>query len=77
MLLLDTEPGGRKWKKRFYFDRNWLKNLGVGEVVSRAWSKQQTGSRCYILQLKIKECRWLFLTGIGSTTVMLRYKSRV
>ncbi|XP_071918974.1 uncharacterized protein [Coffea arabica] len=26
MLLLDTEPKNKKWKKRFYFDKNWVQH---------------------------------------------------
>ncbi|XP_071920734.1 uncharacterized protein [Coffea arabica] len=41
MLWLDTEPRGKGWKKRFYFDKNWLNFGEVGDIVANAWGKQQ------------------------------------
>ncbi|XP_071933546.1 uncharacterized protein [Coffea arabica] len=41
MLLLDTEPKYRKWKKRFYFDKNWVQNKEVKGIITTAWGKQQ------------------------------------
>lgn len=40
MLLLDTEPVGRRWKKRFYFDKRWLQYKEVHNVVGNAWRKE-------------------------------------
>ena len=57
MLLLDTELRGKRWKKRFYFDKNWLNFEEVGDIVEKAWRKQQYGSRLCKLQHRIKKCR--------------------
>ncbi|XP_071939813.1 uncharacterized protein [Coffea arabica] len=61
MMLLDTDSCGRKWKRRFFFDRNWLKHKEVGELISREWGRQQDGSRCFKLHQKIKSCRFALL----------------
>ncbi|XP_071939763.1 uncharacterized protein [Coffea arabica] len=62
MLVLDTNPGGRKCKKRFMFDRRWLLNKDVKEVVGRAWGEHQQGSRLYTVQCKIKKVRMNLLS---------------
>lgn len=36
MILLDTEPKSRKWKRRFYFDRSWLQHKEVGNIIKTA-----------------------------------------
>ena len=55
MLLLDIESKGKKWKKRFYFDRNSLNFSEVGDIVQKAWRKEQSGSRFFKLQHWRKE----------------------
>ncbi|XP_071925086.1 uncharacterized protein [Coffea arabica] len=61
ILLLDTQPEKRKWKKCFQFDRRWIEYAGVEEVISKAWKWEQEGSRLYKLQQKIKKCRLALL----------------
>ena len=61
MLLLETEPKSRKWKKRFYFDKNWVQHKEVKGIITTAWGKQQVGSKGFRLQQKIKECRMALL----------------
>ncbi|XP_027148760.1 uncharacterized protein LOC113749274 [Coffea eugenioides] len=62
MLLLHTEPSGRKWRRRFYFDRRWLQYQEVNGVVKKAWEREQVGSRFYQLKNRIKECRVALLS---------------
>ena len=53
MMLMETEPIRRNWKRRFYFDRKWLEYQEVGEVVAKAWGNRHEGSRFFRLQNKI------------------------
>ena len=46
---------GKKWKKRFMFDREWLQQENIGEVIGKAWREHQPGSRLYKVQCKIKK----------------------
>ena len=57
IVLFDTDSKGRKWKRRFFFDMNWVQYKEVGEIISREWGKQQEGSRFFKLHQKIKSCR--------------------
>ena len=57
MLVLDTNPVGKRWKKRFMFDRRWLLNKKIKEVIGNAWEEQQHGSKLYKVQCKIKKVR--------------------
>ncbi|XP_027090153.2 uncharacterized protein [Coffea arabica] len=57
MLLLDIRPGERKWKRRFMFDRRWLLQEDIREVVGKAWGEEQQGSRLYKVKCKIKRVR--------------------
>ncbi|XP_071914055.1 uncharacterized protein [Coffea arabica] len=62
MLLLHTEPKGRKWKRKFNFDRRWLQYQKVNGVVKRAWVKEQVGSRLFQIKNRIRECRMALLS---------------
>ncbi|XP_027093499.1 uncharacterized protein [Coffea arabica] len=57
MLLMDTRPVTKRWRRRFQFDARWLQYPKVENVVDSAWEKQQLGSRGYRITRKIKECR--------------------
>lgn len=57
MLVLDTRPARRRGKKRFMFDRRWLQQEDIGEVIRKAWGEQQQGSRLYKVQCKIRQVR--------------------
>ena len=46
-LILDTTPVEKKRRKRFMFDKRWLMQEDVGEVVKEAWEVDQQGSRDY------------------------------
>ena len=37
ILLFDTRMNLGKRKKRFYFDKRWLKREDIGEVIKSAW----------------------------------------
>ncbi|XP_071924940.1 uncharacterized protein [Coffea arabica] len=43
ILLLDTNPGMGRKKKRFYFDKRWLHKEGIQKVVEQAWNKEEHG----------------------------------
>ena len=57
MLVLDTKPVGRKWKRRFMFDRRWMMQKDIREVIGKAWGEEQQGSRLYKVKCKIKKVR--------------------
>ncbi|XP_071932920.1 uncharacterized protein [Coffea arabica] len=58
MLLVDTKPAmGKRWKKRFMFDRNWFQHKEVGNIVKLAWNTSCIRSRFFKFQFKIKQCR--------------------
>ncbi|XP_027108907.1 uncharacterized protein [Coffea arabica] len=58
MLLVDIKPAmGKRWKKRFVFDRNWLQHKEMGNIVKSAWNTSCIGSRFFKFQFKIKQCR--------------------
>ncbi|XP_071933018.1 uncharacterized protein [Coffea arabica] len=47
MILLDSNPLKEKRKKRFLFDRRWMKKDGREQVVKQAWEEEQIGSNMY------------------------------
>ena len=57
MILLDSNPLRERWKKRFLFDRRWLKKEGLEHVIKQAWEEDQIGSRLYKVHRKIATCR--------------------
>ncbi|XP_071902364.1 uncharacterized protein [Coffea arabica] len=56
-LILDTTPVAKQRKRRFMFDKRWLMQEGVGDVVREAWDRDQQRSRLYKVQCKIKQVR--------------------
>ncbi|XP_071905925.1 uncharacterized protein [Coffea arabica] len=56
-LVLDLTPVETPRKRRFTFDRRWIMQEGVGEVVQEAWEMDQQGSRLYKVQRKIRQVR--------------------
>ncbi|XP_008235658.1 PREDICTED: uncharacterized protein LOC103334459 [Prunus mume] len=57
MLILDTTPMVRKWRKRFIFDPRWGKEERCKEVVHGCWQKQFQGSKgCQVFE-KLKYVR--------------------
>lgn len=57
MLLLDTTPMVRKWRKRFIFDPRWGKEERCKEVVHGCWQKHFRGSKgCQVFE-KLKHVR--------------------
>ncbi|GER37118.1 RNA-directed DNA polymerase (reversetranscriptase)-related family protein [Striga asiatica] len=58
MLILQEEPGQYLHKKkRFYFDKRWLKVEGVKDVVKAAWEIPKSGTPMHQVAEKIKEVR--------------------
>ena len=57
ILLFDTMMNIGRRKKRFYFDKRWLKRDDIGEVVRSAWENEFNGSRMFQVVLKITNCR--------------------
>ncbi|XP_071926170.1 uncharacterized protein [Coffea arabica] len=57
MIFLDANPLREKRKKRFIFDKRWLKKEGVEEVVKQAWNSPHSGSRMYKVHRKIATCK--------------------
>ncbi|XP_027086455.2 uncharacterized protein [Coffea arabica] len=56
-LVLDLTPVEIPRKRRFAFDKRWIMQEGVGEVIREAWGKEHQGSRLYRVQSKIKQVR--------------------
>ncbi|CAA0841468.1 Unknown protein, partial [Striga hermonthica] len=63
LLLLSTQfdYGIQKPKRRFYFDKRWLKMSGIRETVEKAWSLKKSGTPMYQVSEKIKETRLAIL----------------
>ena len=57
MILLDSNPLREKRKKRFIFNRRWLKKKGLEQVIKQAWEEEQIGLRLYKVHGKIAKCR--------------------
>ena len=57
MLVLDTKLVRRKWKRRFMFDRRWIMQEDIREVIGKAWGEEQQGSRLYKVKCKIKKVK--------------------
>ena len=57
MLVLDTQPGGRRWKRRFVFDKRWMLKEDIGKVIGEAWQEEQAGSKMFRVKCKIKNVR--------------------
>ncbi|XP_071918889.1 uncharacterized protein [Coffea arabica] len=53
----EVKERGKMWKKRFMFDRRWLLNKDIKEVVGKAWGEHQQECRLYRVQCKIKKVR--------------------
>ena len=43
MIMLDIKPRTRKVGGRFYFDKRWVQNQQIQELISRAWDEPQQG----------------------------------
>lgn len=67
ILLLDTFPVLPRSKKRFYFDKRWIKQDGFEETVERAWKEELEGSRMFRLTRKISKYRVAPLIWIKKT----------
>ncbi|XP_071906010.1 uncharacterized protein [Coffea arabica] len=57
MLILDTMPGARTKRKKFFFDKRWIQREGIKEVVKKTWEEDVRGSRMFRVVNKIKRCR--------------------
>ncbi|XP_071923241.1 uncharacterized protein [Coffea arabica] len=57
MLLLETQKDRKQRRKRFQFDKRWLQQSEVDEVVKKAWDIPCTGTRWFKVKEKIKNCR--------------------
>ena len=57
MVLINSNPLTKKRKKRFIFDKSWLKKEGLEQVISQAWEEEQTGSNMYKVHRKVANCR--------------------
>ncbi|XP_071912962.1 uncharacterized protein [Coffea arabica] len=82
ILLLDTKPERRRWKRRFMFDRRWLQHSDIEEVVGGAWERQQGGSRMYMVQSKIRRVRmdllgWSKQKCGNSKSLILKVKQEI
>lgn len=61
LLILDTEPEGKKLKKRFCFDQRWLQWREIDEVVEKSWNEEQNGTLMYQVCSRIRNCRVMLL----------------
>ena len=43
IIMFETNPGKRKWKKRFQLDRRWIEYKEVNDVISQAWKESKKG----------------------------------
>ncbi|XP_027127794.2 uncharacterized protein [Coffea arabica] len=57
LLLLGTNPGIERKKKRFYFDKRWLQKEGIQQVVEQAWGRDEQGSKLFKVTRKIRNCK--------------------
>lgn len=57
MLVLESKPEETRKRKRFYFDKHWLGQKGVEEVIKSAWEPVCIGSSMFQVAYKIKRCR--------------------
>ncbi|XP_027166673.1 uncharacterized protein LOC113766707 [Coffea eugenioides] len=47
IVLMDTEPAKKKYKRRFHFDQRWTYEEETNTVISNAWKEHQQGSRFF------------------------------
>ena len=64
----------KRWKKRCMFDRRWLQQEDIGEVIGKAWRENQQGSRLYKVNVKSKKSKWICLAGAKDVLATLRNK---
>ncbi|CAA0810091.1 Unknown protein, partial [Striga hermonthica] len=57
VLLLDDQGSSRKQKKRFNFDKRWIKREGFKEEIEKAWAIPQQGTPFYKLKEHVKQAR--------------------
>nr|XP_027124324.1 uncharacterized protein LOC113741027 [Coffea arabica] len=57
LLLLDSEPDNKRKKKRFYFDKRWFQKDGIQQVIEKAWSKEEQGTKMFRVTRKVRNCR--------------------
>ena len=52
VLLIDTNPMEKKKKRKFHFDKRWLQQEGIEEVIKKTWEKEIEGSRMFKVKKK-------------------------
>ncbi|XP_071924897.1 uncharacterized protein [Coffea arabica] len=57
MLIIETNPTQIRRKKRFYFDKRWLQQDEVLDIVKLAWDQKDDGSRMFKVVQKVKRSR--------------------
>ena len=57
MLMVDTEPEKNKRRKKFIFDKRWIQQEGITQVIAEAWNLEVEESRMYQVTRKISNCR--------------------
>ncbi|XP_071902137.1 uncharacterized protein [Coffea arabica] len=75
ILLFDTKMNLGKRKKRFYFDKRWLKREDIGEVIKSAWEQEIDGSRMFQVVKKLKNCRVALLQWRNNFQANVRVKT--
>ncbi|CAA0829643.1 Unknown protein, partial [Striga hermonthica] len=62
MLVIFFSEAPGKFKKRFKFDKRWIRKEEVNEVVKQSWDTPAWGTPMYIIKEKIKRTRQALLS---------------
>ncbi|CAA0810987.1 Unknown protein, partial [Striga hermonthica] len=62
VILYDTEMELQSSRRRFVFDRNWLKMEGIEEAVAKGWEMDSEGSEMFKIHQKVKHTKKAILS---------------
>ncbi|CAA0807084.1 Unknown protein [Striga hermonthica] len=62
VILYDTEIELQSSRRRFVFDRNWLKMEGIEEAVAKGWEMDSEGSEMFKAHQKVKHTKKAILS---------------
>ncbi|CAA0818874.1 Unknown protein, partial [Striga hermonthica] len=78
LVLVDSVHQEAKRKRRFFFDKRWLKREGIKEVVTEAWEVRKEGTPMFKVSEKIKEARVALLKwSKGFRAAEIQEKQRI
>ncbi|XP_071924702.1 uncharacterized protein [Coffea arabica] len=60
MIMVDTEPKQAKRRKKFIFDKKWIQQEGITQVIEEAWKLEVEDQECTKSLERFLIVEWLF-----------------